>query len=667
MPIVGCPKGADSAISEQFPNEGERAAARRGTLRSHRRISSLPGLTPASIQSLDSGSWGSLPASEIAGPAAGRSMLEAGGNRVGSHKVGVSRIENLIRSKVHQFLRDRDKVASTPTTSTEFDEDNAAVATADSPISSPRRRLHVERFAASSVMTTLHILRLASEAVIKMPRDRKWIPNLSKEYLTWAFTQYAASAGRIGCACGAGAGFCDTSISHTSSYQLIVIVGPPPDWEESIEEKALGDGRAQSSSPLRHLRCYPCCSAHGRKIVQKLGSGSGSFLTGSGTRSGQTTTTTLTTFTSDEDVDAEATLEKGGNDKRSDGNWLPFSPRLLRKMGVLYLPLRVVSRVNEAKSLLDTAGSGARGPGKLASVASDLVEYVVHDNDLKEEVPFMEDELQQLGQASGQRLAVGPAPPSPTKGDNKRRRSVSSWFGGRIASGRKRSQRPRKMSITIFGRSKVVPDADESPMTPSHTGSQIWERVGITAAQALESVKQMEKLPMSVVPIDKLCEFGRLPRSSDNLTRIVEPDDVIVFISHRWWGAKCPDEGTIKYGLICRGLQALAKERNFDRDRIVIWIDYACIDQDDEERMTAGIDSLMSYAAQCNAMLVPVYPERKAIANFRRATHPSELRNYGERAWCRLENYGTSAFCAMLESRGRHESQRILLRLLRTR
>lgn len=55
--------------------------------------------------------------------------------------------------------------------------------------------------------------------------------------------------------------------------------------------------------------------------------------------------------------------------------------------------------------------------------------------------------------------------------------------------------------------------------------------------------------------------------------------------------------------------------------------------------MVAGIASLISYASTCDAMLVPVHPNPSAILAFKDATHPSSLSNYGERGWCRLENY----------------------------
>ena len=180
-----------------------------------------------------------------------------------------------------------------------------------------------------------------------------------------------------------------------------------------------------------------------------------------------------------------------------------------------------------------------------------------------------------------------------------------------------------------------------------------------TTKQALQAIKASEKLPMVVVPLASLLDLGRLPRSSDGLTRERRSEDLVVFISHRWWGDKHPDIGSrLKYNILVRALPILAKTLNCPFgcplalmnkrctcawDSMVIWIDFACIDQDDKERMMAGIKSLISYASSCDAMLVPVHPDVEAVARFRAAKHPADLLNYGERAWCRLENY--AAMC----------------------
>ena len=43
-----------------------------------------------------------------------------------------------------------------------------------------------------------------------------------------------------------------------------------------------------------------------------------------------------------------------------------------------------------------------------------------------------------------------------------------------------------------------------------------------------------------------------------------------------------------------------------DDDRVVIWCDYACIEQDNPEKMRQGIASLISYAARSDVIITPV-------------------------------------------------------------
>ena len=121
---------------------------------------------------------------------------------------------------------------------------------------------------------------------------------------------------------------------------------------------------------------------------------------------------------------------------------------------------------------------------------------------------------------------------------------------------------------------------------------------------------------------------------------------------HRWWGGKHPDDEkrNLKYGILCRGIEALIKRDKLDPQRVGIWIDYACIEQDNGEELQKGVDSLIGYAAQSNYFLIPVFPEANAIKAFVEATHPMQLVNYGNRAWCRLEVY---VFSCLVEIMGR--------------
>ena len=72
---------------------------------------------------------------------------------------------------------------------------------------------------------------------------------------------------------------------------------------------------------------------------------------------------------------------------------------------------------------------------------------------------------------------------------------------------------------------------------------------------------------------------------------------------------------------------------------VAIWVDFACIDQDDRVLQTKGINSLLTYAARSSFVLIPVGGHQLMMRAFAEAEHPSELVQYGERAWCRLESY----------------------------
>eukprot|EP00930_Biecheleria_cincta_P009717 TRINITY_DN11154_c0_g2_i2.p1 TRINITY_DN11154_c0_g2~~TRINITY_DN11154_c0_g2_i2.p1 ORF type:complete len:932 (-),score=132.18 TRINITY_DN11154_c0_g2_i2:291-3086(-) len=152
-----------------------------------------------------------------------------------------------------------------------------------------------------------------------------------------------------------------------------------------------------------------------------------------------------------------------------------------------------------------------------------------------------------------------------------------------------------------------------------------------------------ERTPMKVVPLDAFLSHGKLPHSRDRLQRDAELADCVVFVSHRWWNVASNEPDTPeghKYGLLCRALVALKRQVPNQRlDDVVIWIDYACIDQDDPMERDLGISSLVSYVARSDFLVIPVNPIPEAVSAFKNASHPIDLVDYGERAWCRLEVY----------------------------
>ena len=149
------------------------------------------------------------------------------------------------------------------------------------------------------------------------------------------------------------------------------------------------------------------------------------------------------------------------------------------------------------------------------------------------------------------------------------------------------------------------------------------------------------EFPMLVVEFEAFEEYGKVPRSSAKLQIPRKDDHVVIFISHRWWNpTDCrPDDvgGPYKHRAIIRGIRALRKLHNLDLKKIAIWMDFASIEQDDAIQQRAGINSLLTYAMRSEFLLIPVFPRVDDSATLCSASHPFDLLNYGDRAWCRLE------------------------------
>lgn len=149
--------------------------------------------------------------------------------------------------------------------------------------------------------------------------------------------------------------------------------------------------------------------------------------------------------------------------------------------------------------------------------------------------------------------------------------------------------------------------------------------------------------------------YGQLPRSDARLAipyDEMEDDIPVIFLSHRWFrpwrsqeeceqnghtwaGEPHPDdEMRTKYHLTVSGIELLARQRNWELSRLGVWMDYACIEQDDLRLRSAGVRSLIGYMCRCSLVMIPTStkPDFPTVHRM-----PSE---YGERAWTRLEALG---------------------------
>ena len=173
------------------------------------------------------------------------------------------------------------------------------------------------------------------------------------------------------------------------------------------------------------------------------------------------------------------------------------------------------------------------------------------------------------------------------------------------------------------------------------------EKLGLVAQEQLWSECEKKLLasaeyPMNVVEFAAFEAHGSIPRSDAGLQALRQDWHIVFFISHRWWNSgdepNPEDAGApIKHTMICRAIRELQKSEQLDMGRIVIWVDFASIEQDDPVQQAAGINSLLTYALRSEYLLIPVYPRKADSASLAKAAHPFELLNFGERAWCRLE------------------------------
>jgi len=199
-----------------------------------------------------------------------------------------------------------------------------------------------------------------------------------------------------------------------------------------------------------------------------------------------------------------------------------------------------------------------------------------------------------------------------------------------------------------------------------------------TYTPCLQVIRQLKSLvdsihaeaTMLVVDFDKFASFGKLPRSSDRITRDVRgaPGDVkVVFISHRWlrpWHTReeCEANGHIwagtahpdddagsKHSLICAGVRKLALKKGWDLGKVCLWLDYCGVEQDIPRLLLAGVASLRGYISVCDAVLIPS-PEVPAEETAR--TVDKIAGEYGERAWTRLESMSFYTVSIMIDMRG---------------
>ncbi|KAM7186118.1 hypothetical protein V8F20_011524 [Naviculisporaceae sp. PSN 640] len=143
-------------------------------------------------------------------------------------------------------------------------------------------------------------------------------------------------------------------------------------------------------------------------------------------------------------------------------------------------------------------------------------------------------------------------------------------------------------------------------------------------AATLEADKEMGRMfdRLKVVTFADFLEFGRLPRSSDGLAKPFDmavrdgpgsegndkdEGEVVIFFSYRWINTDpnrdSPDDANgTQYKRMIDAVNSYVTGQNglISSDKVLIWMDFACVDQDDP---SAGVSALPLLISQCDAVI----------------------------------------------------------------
>ncbi|KAI0378802.1 hypothetical protein F5Y04DRAFT_261073 [Hypomontagnella monticulosa] len=170
-------------------------------------------------------------------------------------------------------------------------------------------------------------------------------------------------------------------------------------------------------------------------------------------------------------------------------------------------------------------------------------------------------------------------------------------------------------------------------LSAGHGHSCIQELRSVYAdSLATDREKREMFLGFSYIPYSEFSRFGRIPRFDDELVgrtkqhvttkEAAENTEFIIFFSYRWIGktsgSNLPDDdqNTQYKRMLSAAEDFLKLHPTIGRDRLGIWVDYACIDQDDP---LPGAHSLPLLLMQCDAVI--------SLADG----------HYSSRAWCSVE------------------------------
>lgn len=140
--------------------------------------------------------------------------------------------------------------------------------------------------------------------------------------------------------------------------------------------------------------------------------------------------------------------------------------------------------------------------------------------------------------------------------------------------------------------------------------------------------------PMVVLDFEMLKAIGRIPRSDEarKMRGLLVPlddvgdraDTLVVFVSHRWLRSKAAHKAKFERLIVAgeilkRQFNAAAIGGTPQLKRLLLWMDWACIDQDDRASRDRGVASLPAYVEQSDVLLTPIPADRDAFQSSRHA------------------------------------------------
>lgn len=189
--------------------------------------------------------------------------------------------------------------------------------------------------------------------------------------------------------------------------------------------------------------------------------------------------------------------------------------------------------------------------------------------------------------------------------------------------------RLRKGYREIF-QEKIRPILREAKYKGDHTGTVRLLRRVYAEALAADPDKNRMFDHLKFIRYPDFLRFGRLPRSSDGVTQAFDLDqddrqarsEYVIFFSYRWINQdrslNTPDDPDhTQYNRMLDATELfLQAHPEVDSEKLCIWMDFACVDQDDP---SSGVSALPIIIAQCDAVISLVDD------------------TYWERAWCCVE------------------------------